>query len=291
MGKIKGIFLIFSVKMIDKDILLKILQISITEDLKNTGDITSNATLRGESVNFSINARESQVLCGVPVIQELFSMYAGEINYVINKVDGEILSKGDCIINGSADAARLFSIERISLNFLQHLSGIASITNTFVKRVEKNNVTIRSTRKTTPCLRNLEMYAVHIGGGESYRSSLNDKILIKDNHIASCGGVLQAIERVRFSFSQDIFIAIECDNISQVQEALSANIGLILLDNMSLQQIKEAVRLVAKKTKIEVSGGVTLSNVQEISKTGIDYISVGLITNAAPNKDIGLDIL
>ncbi|MBQ4874766.1 MAG: carboxylating nicotinate-nucleotide diphosphorylase [Rickettsiaceae bacterium H1] len=274
----------------ERDIISQAITAALKEDL-NKEDITSCAILTDEYVEFAINAREDLILCGIPIIEELFQIYRDEIDYIVNKKDGQQVKTKEVIISGKALAKTLFSIERIALNFIQHLSSIASLTNEFVKKVQETNAIIRDTRKTTPGLRVLEKYAVSIGGGESYRNSLSDKILIKDNHIASCGKVTTAIERIKHKLPSQ-FIAIECDNITQVKEALAQKVDLILLDNMPTNEIKQAINLRSNnKTKIEASGGIKLHNVEEIAKTGVDYISVGCITNSAQNKDIGLDTL
>ena len=274
----------------DRKVILKAIKGALQEDLGLEGDITSIATTAKEKVNFTINAREKMIVCGIPIIQELFCMYQDDIHYTIHQEDGVAIDTGTTIISGQALARTLFSIERVALNFLQHLSGIASITNNFVEIIKHTNVIIRDTRKTTPGMRLLEKYAVLIGKGDSYRYSLSDEILIKDNHIAACGGTTIAIDRVKRHF-QNKYIAIECDNLQQVQAALIANVDLILLDNMTIADIKTAVGMAAgRKTKLEASGGVTLKNVQTIAETGVHYISIGMITHSAPNKDIGLDI-
>lgn len=274
----------------DTRIILKALNAALQEDLNEKGDITSRAILHDEQVKFAINAKESMILCGIPVLQVLFKIYEKDINYTIYKTDGASLCTGDTIAVGEALASTLFSIERIALNFIQHLSGISSLANQFVQKIIGTKTIIRDTRKTTPGLRLLEKYAVSIGGGNSYRKSLSDAILIKDNHIASCG-LSTAIQRVSQRLP-DYFIAVECDNIEQVKEAASQTVGLILLDNMSIKEMKSAVELVSNKTiQLEASGGITLDNVAEVATTGVDYISSGAITHSALNKDISLDVL
>ncbi len=266
------------------------IDIALAEDLKASGDITSSAVLGAEKVKFEVNAREELVLCGVPIIEDLFARYKHDVDYKLNAREGKFLQRGVTIASGIAGAETLFSIERVALNFLQHLSGIASLTHKFVQQTFGTKAKIRDTRKTTPGLRMLEKYAVLIGGGGSYRYSLSDQVLIKDNHIASCGSVSSAIQRVQKALP-NAFIAIECDNNAQVQEALRYNVGLIMLDNMSLDDMKDGVRLIGGRALVEVSGGVTIDKVKSIAETGVDYISVGGITNSAAANDIGLDVV
>ena len=262
---------------------------ALKEDLGEKGDITSNSILMNEKVNFTINARENLVVCGIPILEEIFNMNKKYIEYEIHKKDGDVTGKNSTLVSGEALAVRLMSIERVILNFIQHASGIASITRQFVNEVSGTKAKIRSTRKTTPGLRTLDKYSVHVGGGENYRNSLYDGVLIKDNHIASCGSITLAIQKLRMNLKNE-YIAIECDNISQVEESLCNNVDMILLDNMSVSEIKEAVGIVNGKAVLEVSGCVNIRNVRNIALTGVDYISIGCITNSFKNKDIGLDI-
>ena len=266
-----------------------IIHSALKEDLGERGDITTNSILMNEKVNFTINARENLVVCGIPILEEIFNMNEEYIKYKIHKKDGDIIEKNSTLVSGEALAVHLMSIERVILNFIQHASGIASITRQFVNEVSDTKAKIRSTRKTTPGLRMLDKYSVYVGGGENYRNSLYDGVLIKDNHIASCGSITLAIQRLRMNL-KDEYIAIECDNISQVKESLCNNVDMILLDNMSINEIKEAVDIVNGKSVLEVSGCVNIRNVRNIALTGVDYISIGCITNSFKNKDIGLDI-
>ncbi|ABD45256.1 nicotinate-nucleotide diphosphorylase [Ehrlichia chaffeensis str. Heartland] len=267
----------------------EIIHNALKEDLGDKGDITTNSILINEKVNFAINTRENLVVCGIPILEEVFNMNKEHVKYEIHKKDGDITGKNSTLVSGEALAIYLLPIERVILNFIQHASGIASITRQFVDEVSGTKVKIRSTRKTTPGLRMLDKYSVCIGGGESYRDNLCDGVLIKDNHIASCGSITLAIQRLRKNLKNE-YIAIECDNISQVEESLSNNVDMILLDNMSISEIKKAVDIVNGKSVLEVSGCVNIRNVRNIALTGVDYISIGCITNSFQNKDIGLDI-
>ena len=272
-----------------KSLFSDIINSALMEDLGEKGDITTNSILKDEKVNFSINAREDLVVCGIPILEEIFDMHKNYIQYKVHKKDGETTGKNTTLVSGEALSVHLMPIERVILNFIQHASGIASITRQFVNEIVGTKAKIRSTRKTTPGLRILDKYSVYIGGGENYRNSLCDGVLIKDNHIASCGSITLAIERLRMNLKNE-YIAVECDNISQVEESLSNNVDMILLDNMSIEEIEKAVDIVNGKSVLEVSGCVNIKNVRSIALTGVDYISIGCITNSFKNKDIGLDI-
>ncbi|AAZ68057.1 carboxylating nicotinate-nucleotide diphosphorylase [Ehrlichia canis] len=267
----------------------EIINNALKEDLGENGDITTNSILLDEKINFSINAREDLVVCGIPILEEIFNTKKEYIKYKVHKNDGNIAGKNSTLVSGEALAIHLMPIERVILNFIQHASGIASITRQFVNEVSGTKAKIRSTRKTTPGLRMLDKYSVCVGGGENYRNSLYDGVLIKDNHIASCGSITLAIQRLRMNL-KNAYVAIECDNISQIEESLSNNVDMILLDNMSIGEIKQAVEIVNGKSVLEVSGCVNIRNVRSIALTGVDYISIGCITNSFKNKDIGLDI-
>ena len=182
-------------------------------------------------------------------------------------------------------------LERVILNYMQHLSGISTYTHSFVQRVNNTNVKIFDTRKTIPLHRQLQKYAVRCGGGHNHRLCLDSSILIKDNHIAICNGVTNAIKKAQKQNPHYSKIEIECDNINQVKEAVLMGVDIIMLDNMSLEQIKEAVHIINNKAITEVSGNVSLDNVDNIAKTGVDMISIGKITHSAPASDIGLDIV
>ncbi|QXK92324.1 carboxylating nicotinate-nucleotide diphosphorylase [Neoehrlichia mikurensis] len=274
-----------------KSIFFDIIQNALKEDLGHNGDITSKSIFtNNEKVKFSINSREDMVLCGIVIVEEIFNLNKEFINFTVHKKDGSYINKYTTIIEGEGIALHLMSIERVILNFLQYSSGIASMTRLFVNEVLGTKAKIRSTRKTSPGLRILDKYAVNVGGGESYRNGLDDKIMIKDNHIAGCGNITTAINKIRNNV-KNALIAIECDTIAQVEESLYHNVDMILLDNMSVDNISKAVEIINGKAIVEASGGININNVKSISKTGVDYISVGKITNSFSSKDIGLDIV
>ena len=272
-------------------IIKNLLDGSFKEDFGIKGDINSDSVIDANiKVNFSINSRQEGVLCGAQVAQYYLNNYSS-INYIVHKNDGEIIDKGDKLISGNGNAKEILLLERIILNYMQHLTGIATLTSQFAQKVSNTKAKILDTRKTTPMLRILEKYAVTCGGGMNHRLALDSCIMIKDNHIAICGGIRHALQKAKKHNLHYAKIEIECDTISQVKEALKEGVDIILLDNMSIKQIQEAVKIINGKAIIEASGCVSLETVENIAKTGVDYISVGKITHSAPAADIGLDIL
>ena len=281
-----------------KEIIEQGLDEDLGRDSHKKGDITSNYTTPiNQKIKFQISNREPIVLCGTDIALLVFEAAQKKLQIKtstklkINFKDGDFLPKNSVIIEGNGNARVAFAAERLALNLMQHLSGIATETKRYVDQLHSNKTKILDTRKTIPSLRMLQKYAVKTGGGHNHRMALYDGILIKDNHIAAAGGVALAIEMVREQLKKKIKIEIECDNLAQVREALASQADVIMLDNMSLEQIKKAVGLVGKKAKIEVSGGVSLGMIKEISKTGVDYISIGALTHSVRAVDIGLDIM
>jgi nicotinate-nucleotide pyrophosphorylase (carboxylating) len=273
----------------------KIINDALDEDLSDIGDITSDLTIsQNKKIKFQITAREKLVLCGADIVISVFNEVAKRFDNnkksKIKKhfIDGKVLPKNSVIISGLWNAKSVFIAERVALNLIQHLSGIASETRKYVDAIANKKTKILDTRKTIPGLRILQKYAVKIGGGKNHRMGLYDAILIKDNHIAAAGSVKNA---VMLAEKSNMIIEVECDNLAQVVEAVDGGADIIMLDNMSLEQIKKAVKLIGKKAKIEVSGGINLKKIKAISKTGVDYISVGALTHSVKAVDIGLDII
>ena len=280
---------------IDQVKIKKIINDALDEDLSGLGDVTSNLTIpENKKIKFQIVTREKLVLCGVDVVMMVFNEVSRRFNngneLKIKRyfIDGKILPKNSIIISGLWNARLVFVAERVALNLIQHLSGIASETRKYVDLVANKKTKILDTRKTIPNLRILQKYAVKVGGGQNHRMGLYDAVLIKDNHIAAAGGVENAVILAR---KAKMVIEIECDNLAQVAEAINAKADIIMLDNMSLMQIKKAAKLIGNKAKIEVSGGINLKKIKAISKTGVDYISVGALTHSVKAVDIGLDII
>ena len=269
----------------------KLLDDSFKEDYGTKGDITSNAVIRnGTEVKFAINARQNLVLCGIQIAQYYFKEYSS-IKYQIHYNDSEIVKENATIIFGAGEATEVLLLERIILNYIQHLSGIATTTSKYVERVRETKAKIFDTRKTIPLLRQLQKYAVTCGGGYNHRLSLDSSILIKDNHIAICGGVTKALQKAKLYRPHYTRIEIECDTFEQVKESLAEGVDIIMLDNMSIDQIHEAVKLIGNKAIIEASGNVSLDTVKSIAQAGVDVISVGQITHSPTSADIGLDII
>jgi nicotinate-nucleotide pyrophosphorylase (carboxylating) len=269
-----------------------LIKTALDEDL-GQGDITSNLTIKNALIKFQISNREEIILCGVDIILMVFEEVAKRFkceDFIINKKssDGKKLKKNSVILAGQWNAKALFAAERVALNLIQHLSGIASETAKYVALAGK--VKILDTRKTIPGLRVLQKYAVKVGGGQNHRMRLDDGILIKDNHIAAAGGIGQAVAMAKKNRPAKMKIEVECDNLIQVKEAVEAGAEIIMLDNMNLKQINQAVKIINKKAKIEVSGGITLKKIAAISKTGVDFISIGALTHSVKAADIGLDI-
>lgn len=276
----------------EQDTLAEIIKIALLEDCGIDGDITSNAIISPNlTTKFVIAAREDIIICGADIPELIFKQYDPKMHIERFFQDGDVVPAGAAIIQGSGNAISILSLERTILNLLQHLCGIASNTRKFVNLIKHTKAIIRDTRKTLPGLRELEKYAVRIGGGENHRFTLDESFLIKDNHIALCNGnIRQAFELCKEKYPNKL-IEIECDTIEQVELALLTGCDLILLDNMSIDTTKKAVALVNNKIKLEASGGINLSNVQSVAETGVDYVAIGSLTHSVKASDIGLDII
>ena len=271
--------------MIDRELIKR----AIAEDLNGGVDITSMATLSAESkVSAQFVARNEGVIAGINMaIATLAEVGVTDATALVK--DGDLVKSGTVLITVSGNARGILLAERTALNFLGHLSGIATLTSQWVKTVAGTKTQIRDTRKTTPGMRALEKYAVRMGGGTNHRLSLSDAALIKDNHIAAAGGVVAAFTLVHEKFPTSE-IEIEVDNLQQLRDVLPLKPGLVLLDNMSPDQCAKAVVLVAGVIKLEASGGITIENARAYAEAGVDYIAVGALTHSAPNFDIGLDM-
>jgi nicotinate-nucleotide pyrophosphorylase (carboxylating) len=265
---------------------------ALEEDLGRAGDITSAATIPADATaEAGIVARRPGVIAGMELAVEAFASVDPAIGFSVLMADGDTASAGSVLARIHGPARGILTAERTALNFLGHLSGIASATAAFVEAVKGTGARITCTRKTTPGLRALEKYAVRCGGGSNHRFGLDDAVLIKDNHIAIAGGIAAAIEQARRSVGHLVKIEVEVDTLEQLAEALSASPDAVLLDNMSEDQLREAVRLVGDRATTEASGGVTIGNVRAIAETGVDAISSGWITHSAPSLDVALDVL
>jgi nicotinate-nucleotide pyrophosphorylase (carboxylating) len=271
--------------MIDRELIKR----AISEDLAGGVDITSMATLSSDAkVSAQFIARKDGVIAGIDMAIATLAE-VGVTDVTASVKDGDHIKAGTVLIQVSGNARGILLAERTALNFLGHLSGIATLTAQWVHEVAGTKTQIRDTRKTTPGMRELEKYAVRMGGGTNHRMSLSDAALIKDNHIAAAGGVVNAFSLVREKFPTSE-IEIEVDNLQQLREVLPLKPELVLLDNMSPALCAEAVALVAGATKLEASGGITIGNARAYAESGVDYIAVGALTHSAPNFDIGLDM-
>ena len=271
--------------MVDLDLIRR----ALAEDLAGGQDITSVATVSGsERVVADFVARKAGVIAGVEMaVATLREVGITDIQVHLN--DGDAVAPGSVVMTVRGDTRAILLAERTALNFLGHLGGIATLTNTWVKAIAGTACTIRDTRKTTPGMRLLEKAAVVAGGGANHRLSLSESALIKDNHIAAAGGVSAAFTKVRAAFP-DAFIEIEVDSIDQLKEVAAQSPDLVLLDNMTPSQCKEAVALVAGRFKLEASGGISLENALAYAQSGVDYLAIGALTHSAPVLDIGLDM-
>ena len=254
-----------------------------------TDDLTSQATITQSQVSEArFVTRKSGVIAGCLVAAAVLEQ-CGINEYELLVKDGQEVSANTELIRLKAETRAILKAERTALNFLSHLSGIATITNLWVKEVSSSKTAIRDTRKTTPGLRELEKYAVRMGGGLNHRMNLSDQALIKDNHIAAAGSVSEAINRVKKA-APGALIEVEVDTLEQLKEALQCSVEIVLLDNMSIEQTKAAVEIArGSNTKLESSGGLKLENAAAYAATGVDYLAVGALTHSAPVLDIGLD--
>ena len=276
---------------LDPDDVVAVLQRGLAEDLGTVGDLTSFATISPEArIDARYVARQPGVLAGVPVLMTIYDLHAGADAVCKPELrDGDAFGSGTVIATVSGNARDVLGIERLSLNLLGHLCGIATATSAWVSALDGTPAKVRDTRKTTPGLRDLEKYAVRCGGGVNHRFGLDDAILIKDNHIAACGSVAEAVRRARATAGHLMKVEVEVDSLSQLEDALRHQPDVVMLDNFSLADLAQAVRLTAGRAVLEASGGVTLETVRDIARTGVDVISVGALTHSASILDIGLD--
>lgn len=261
---------------------------ALAEDL-GWGDVTTEATvevtLRARGV---ILAKSDCVIAGLDVAAEAFRQLDPGVAFHATRNDGDRCAAGTIVAELRGSAAAMLTAERTALNFLQRLSGIATLTRRFVD-ASGGTITILDTRKTTPTLRALEKYAVRAGGGTNHRGGLDDGILIKDNHIRLGGGVASAVRRMKAA-RQEMAIEIEAQSLAQVDDAIAAGADVILLDNLSIEDIREGVRRIGGRAKVELSGGVTLDRIPELARTGADYVSVGALTHSAPAADLSFEL-
>ena len=265
---------------------------ALAEDLGRAGDITSQSVLPpSATATADLVVREAGVLAGMDLVVAAFKAVDPDISLQVLTQDGAFMDKGSVALKASGSAISILTAERVALNYLGHLSGIASLTRQFVDAVKGTKAAIACTRKTTPGLRALQKYAVRMGGGKNHRFGLDDAVLIKDNHIAVVGGVKAAVLAAKAHVGHLVKIEVEIDRLDQLSEALEAKADVIMLDNMSLADMREAVSRVNGQAVLEASGGVTLDTVRAIAETGVDVISAGFLTHSAKNLDVALDIV
>jgi len=261
----------------------------LAEDLGSGGDVTSNATIDADArFTAEMTCRQAIVVAGLDLAAAFFRALDPHVAIEQLVKDGDRVQHGTVLTGLSGNARAMLAAERSALNTLQHLSGIATLTRSYVDAIAGTLATLIDTRKTLPGLRILEKYAVRMGGAENHRMRLDDGVLIKDNHVAVCGGVAEAVRRAKAA-NTGLQVQVEVDRIDQIEPALSAGADRLLLDNMDPAKLREAVALVGGRVPLEASGGVTLETIRFLAETGVNYISVGRITQSAPAVDIGLD--
>ena len=275
--------------MYDKRHIERLIELWLDEDVAYY-DLTAQLMVeRGAKTTLAINAREPFVLAGIDIAGMVFRRLDPDAIFKVSVSDGGAVATGDTLATISGDAQAILTAERVALNILQRLSGIATMTAQYVKAIEGTKARLIDTRKTTPGLRILEKYAVICGGGRSHRLGLDNGIMLKDNHIAVSGSITKAVHRAKELAPILTKIEVECDRLEQVREALAAGADVIMLDNMTNDAMREAVALVGGRVPLECSGGVRLDTIRGKAETGVDYVSVGRITQSAPSVDIGLD--
>lgn len=273
------------------DVLLRpLVEAALTEDLGRRGDVTSQATIPADiQAKLEIKARQAGVICGMDLARLSFALVDPQIEFVAQVADGEWVDAGTVLASVRGNARHLLTAERTALNFMTHLSGIATDTRKIVDSVAEYAAQITCTRKTIPGLRIVQKYAVRCGGGRNHRLGLDDAILIKDNHIAIAGDIKTAIRQAQNFAGHLIPIEVEVDTLAQLEQALDAGVSLVLLDNMSPEMLAQAVAMCKGRARTEASGGITPETVQAAAKTGVDFIAMGYLTHSTTALDIGLD--
>jgi nicotinate-nucleotide pyrophosphorylase (carboxylating) len=267
-----------------------LIDLALQEDI-GPGDITTDHLVPpGLCGKATITAKEPLTICGYAVARKVFKQLDRKVVFRPCFADGDAIAGGRCVAEIEGPLCALLTGERTALNFLQRLSGVATLVRSYVDGLAGKSVQLVDTRKTTPGWRTLEKYAVRIGGAHNHRMGLYDGVLIKDNHIAVCGGIGQAVARIRAKVHHLIKIEVEAASLEQVQEALTAGVDVIMLDNMNPAQIREAVQIIDGRALVEVSGGVTQKNIAQMADTGVDLISVGALTHSARAMDLSMQI-
>ena len=269
----------------------RLIKMALEEDI-GIKDLTTSAIIeRGTEGNAHVIAKEDMILAGIDVFHRVFVLLNSKARLNGFFKDGELVRNDDIIAEIFCDVSDLLMGERVALNFLQRLSGIASLTHTYVEKIKDYNAQVVDTRKTTPGWRALEKYAVKMGGGKNHRSGLFDGVLIKDNHIKACGGIRRAIEKAKTNIPHTSKIEVEVSGFNEVREAVDSGAQVIMLDNMDKDQMEKAVQFINKRAVVEASGSVNLDTIADIAKTGVDLISVGALTHSARACDISMTIV
>lgn len=264
-----------------------IIKDALKEDIPNE-DISTNYTISESSVStIELLCKEEGIIAGLDVFKRVFNIL-GKVEVTLYKNDGDRVYPKDKIAFLRGNTRNILQGERVALNLLQRMSGIATLTNLFVQEIKDSDTKILDTRKTTPNLRILEKYSVRVGGGNNHRFNLSDGIMLKDNHISACGGIKKAVELVRSSISFVRKIEVETENLEMVKEALESNVDIIMLDNMDLETAQKAVSIINKKAITEFSGNVSLDNIKQIGNIGVDYISIGALTHSSKILDLSM---
>ena len=268
----------------------ELIQLALKEDI-GPGDITTdNIVAPGTRGKGTIVAKQDLVIAGLQVAEKVFNALEPQIDFEVLYADGDRIATGSTVVRIEGTLGALLKGERTALNFLQRLSGIATQARAFVGEVAGTSVKLVDTRKTTPGWRVLEKYAVRIGGAHNHRMGLYDGVLIKDNHIAVSGGIANAVKKVRQEISHLVKVEVEAATFEEVKAALAARADIIMLDNMDLEQIRQAVRMIDKKALVEVSGGITRERLRDLAQTGVDLISIGALTHSAVAVDLSMNI-
>jgi nicotinate-nucleotide pyrophosphorylase (carboxylating) len=265
---------------------------AFAEDV-GSGDISSGVLPWDQQVRWHIEAQADGVLCGLGVVDYLLAPYGNDpedSTIEVLRTDGEFVTRGEIVIRGYLPSRRVVTAERTALNFLMQLSGVATLTDQFVRRTEGTSARIIDTRKTVPLLRSLQKYAVRCGGGHNHRMGLYDGVMLKDNHVAACGSIRNAIATARGYISHMAKIEVECETLEQVQESVDAGADVVLLDNMDPFMMREAVKLYKGRCLFEASGGIDLDTVRGVAQTGVDLISVGALTHSAPSMHFHMEL-
>jgi nicotinate-nucleotide pyrophosphorylase (carboxylating) len=282
-----------SLPVFPKEDALTMIRLALAEDVR-TGDVTSAWTIpENQNQHARLIAKEDGVLAGLPIIELVFNELKANVNVVLHKQDGDCVKKGDLIAELSGSTRELLTGERTLLNFIQQLSGVATVAHIFQEALKGGKTKVLDTRKTLPGFRTLQKYAVRVGGGSNHRMGLFDMVLVKDNHIAAAGGVLEALEVVKKNNAENLMVEMEVESLEDLKKLLHKGVDVIMLDNMSNEMMAEALEIIKKsgdKVLVEGSGNMTLERAKEIATLGLDYISVGALTHSVKALDISMRI-